>query len=94
MIRWTLIVAAVMMTAAPAAAQDYTGNVDPSAYSGPNVMHSAINAQAKRARSSPRSSEVEARRTCANVPNAKKRLGSRDPRVMDLERMCRQAGYL
>jgi hypothetical protein len=78
------------LVAAAAAAQDYTGNVDPSAYSLPTVMTSAIDAEAKsrKQKLSPKAAAV-----CADLPKTRARLGARDARVREIDRLCRQAGY-
>ncbi|QAY78460.1 hypothetical protein [Sphingosinicella sp. BN140058] len=82
--------AAALMTSA-AGAQDYTGNVDPSAYSLPTVMHSAIDARAKtrKQKVSPKAAAV-----CADLPKTRARLGAADPRVREIDRRCRQAGLV
>lgn len=84
-----------LLLASAGAAQDYTGNVDPSAYSLPTVMHSAINARAKSRAGAPRrTSSREAAAICANdLPKAVARYGSTDRRVARLARLCRQSGY-
>lgn len=47
---WSYALMPAILFAGAAVAQDYTGNVEPSAYSLPTVMHSAINARAPEAR--------------------------------------------
>ena len=95
MIKLMLTMAAAVAVTGTAENQDYTGNVDPSAYSLPTVMHSAINARAARdKRATNRSSSREAAATCANLPKARARFGAHDWRVMRLERLCREAGFV
>jgi hypothetical protein len=87
--------AAAALLSGTAAAQDYTGNVDPSAYSLPTVMHSAINARAKhRAPARRQQLSAKARATCTRLPQTRARLGASDPRVLEIARLCRKAGYL
>jgi hypothetical protein len=87
-----------LLLASAAAAQEYTGNVDPSAYSLPTVMHSAIDARARsaarRSTAPRRLSTRDSAATCANLPKARARLGARDWRVMRLANLCREAGLL
>lgn len=92
MIRALAFIASLTMTI-PLHAQDYTGNVNPSAWIGPTVMHGAINAQARRNGVRGRSSAQEARRTCTELPTYRARLGSGNPRVQQLTKLCRQAGF-
>lgn len=82
---------ATMFVMAAAGAQDYTGNVNPSAWVGPTVMHSAINAQARRngARSSANRRQVE---TCSMKSGFRARHGANDPQVRELYRRCRLMG--
>jgi hypothetical protein len=95
MIKIAIAIAAVLFAGAGAAAQDYTGNVDPSAYSLPTVMHSAIDARAKsdRRRVRPTSAQ-KAAAACANLPRTRAILGAGNWRVLRLARLCRQAGFL
>lgn len=90
MVRSIFGVAITAMIAAPAAAQEFTP-MNPADFSRPLVMHSTIDAQAKRARGG-RSAASEARATCANIPTIRARWGADDHRVQRLTRMCRQAG--
>ena len=94
MIRILLVVPVALMLAGGAAAQDATGNVDPSAYSLPTVMQSAINAQAKSGRKGARPAlSPRARQVCADLPKTRARLGPGDGRVREISRLCREAGY-
>lgn len=94
MIKAAILSSAAFLAASAAAAQDYTGNVDPSAYSLPNVMHSAINAQAKGSKSPRSAISAESRAGCRNLPNFRARFGARDPRIQKMTRLCRELGLI
>jgi hypothetical protein len=94
MINAVILSSAALLMASAAGAQDYTGNVDPSAYSLPNVMHSAINAQAKGGKSPRYTISAESRAGCRNLPNFRARFGARDGRVQKLTRLCRELGLI
>lgn len=76
----------------PVGAQDMLV-LDPSAYSRPMVMHGAINAQARRGTKSLRSSRpVIPARNCANKAQARAKLGSSHPGVIQLYDLCAKQG--
>lgn len=89
--RTMVISAALIMITTPAYAQDYTGNVNPSAWVGPTVMHGAINAQARRngSRSGGTSQQVAA---CAQKSRFRAEYGAENPKVQRLYRLCRGIG--
>ncbi|QAY75827.1 hypothetical protein [Sphingosinicella sp. BN140058] len=94
MIKAVILSSAGFLLTSAAVAQDYTGNVDPSAYSLPNVMHSAINAQAKGAKSPRYTISAQSREGCRNLPSIRARLGARDARVQKITRLCRELGLI
>lgn len=88
-----LMLGGALLLMSAGAAQDYTGNVDPSAYSRPMVMDSAINARARRRTGVPRQKlSPKAEAVCARLPQTRARLGVDDARVREIARLCRQAG--
>lgn len=80
--------------AAPAAFAQDMPVLDPSAYSRPMVMHSAINAQARKRGKQARqpSTRSDSARTCARRPQLLAQYGEDDPRYQNLDRLCRKAG--
>ncbi len=81
-----------LATVAPVGAQDMPV-LDPSAYSRPMVMHGAINAQARRGSKSSRASRpVIPARNCANKAQARAKLGSSHPGVIQLYDLCAKQG--
>lgn len=80
--------------AMPAIAQDYTGNVNPSAWSGPMVMHGSINAQARRnaARRSDRGVTRAQASACSQKARFRSEYGKNHPKVRQLYRLCRGVG--
>ncbi|PAX06974.1 hypothetical protein [Sphingomonas lenta] len=94
--RLLLVTCASLFAAAPSVAQDVLGPVNPVDYTGAMAAQSAANAQARRPSdrtSARRSSASRTARTCANVPAVRARLGADDPKVQELARLCRRAGY-
>lgn len=84
----------VVLLATPAVAQDYTGNVNPSAWSGPMVMHGAINAQARRdaARRSERGITRAQASACARKAQFRSEYGEDHAKVRQLYSLCRGVG--
>lgn len=79
-----------LRTGPVATAQDYTGNVDPSAWSGPMVMHGAIDAQARRNRARHARSATRLQKSaCARKARFRAELGGGNPQVARLYRLCR-----
>lgn len=92
MIRTIIMMVAIALTA-PLHAQDYTGNVNPSAHSGPMVMESAIDAQARRnyqrSNSGATSGQIAA---CRKKAQFRAQHGASNPKVQRLYRLCREIG--
>lgn len=88
------VTAASLLTSSLARAQDYTGNVNPSAYSGPMVMQGAINAQARRdsARRSHRGVTRAQTNGCAQKARFRSRYGADNPKVQRLYALCHAIG--
>jgi hypothetical protein len=91
-----LITPALMALAAPAVAQDY----DPSMAAHESMSQQQFVTQESRIsrnlyRNNARRSGGDARtaQTCANVPRVRARLGAGNPKVQELARLCRKAGY-
>jgi len=58
------------------------------------TMRAHSNRIAKRSgRESSRATMNRTAQTCANVPSVRARLGSNNPKVQELARLCRAAGY-
>lgn len=97
-----MIAAALILAAAPAAAQDMPGAVDLGALSRSQVQSSTADGYAERggARSSgmarsPNGTLLNARSRafCESVPSRRRQFGASDPRVIKLTAACRRAGY-
>ena len=83
----------VLVTAPAVHAQDYTGNVNPSAWVGPTVMHGAINAQARRNGARSRSGvTAQQASACANKSRFRVEYGADHPKVERLYSLCRGIG--
>lgn len=80
--------------AAPAALAQDMPVLDPSEYSRPMVMQSAINAKARKGGSRARQAATrsDSARTCARRPQLLAQYGEDDPRYQNLDRLCRKAG--
>ena len=87
-----LACAALVLSVEPVGAQDYTGNVDPSAYSRPLVMQSAIDARATRGRSGHVAVTLRQKAACANKAQFRAQYGPGDAKVRKLYRLCRAVG--
>lgn len=70
-------------------------DINPADWSRPNVMVEGMRAQSRtsNARTRGQSSAQRAAQTCAELPMYRSRLGAGSPRVQQLTRLCRQAGY-
>ena len=84
----------VVLLATPAVAQDYTGNVNPSAWSAPMVMHGAIKAQARRnaAHRSDRGVTRAQANACSQKARFRSEHGEDHPQVQRLYSLCRGIG--
>ena len=91
--RWIcqlLLASAMALPGSVAGAQDYTGNVNPSTYSGPMVMQGAINAQARRhGGGGATRSQVGA---CARKERFRAAYGADNAKVQRLYSLCRGIG--
>lgn len=93
MLRILALSAIVAATAFPVHAQDYTGNVNPSAWAGPTVMHGAINAQARRNGVRSRSGVTQAQiNGCAQKSRFRAEYGADHPKIKRLYSLCRGLG--
>jgi hypothetical protein len=68
--------------------------IDPAAWSTPNVMVEGMRNQSRSRNRSVPSGEASAIRTCQSLPTFRRKLGARDPKIIKLTSLCRQAGYL
>ena len=90
-----MAVPALLAASPQAAAQDsipYDNLGAAQSIAGTMAVNSHLSGPRSRAARS-RTSEAEARRTCGTVPRLKQRYGARDPRVTDLQQLCRRLGY-
>ena len=85
-----LVLIAGLTIAVPVHAQDYTGNVNPSAWVGPTVMQGAINAQARRNGTRARPSAQV--RACSGKAAFRRQYGAGNAKVQRLYSLCRRAG--
>lgn len=95
MTRFILLVVPTLFAAIPSAAQDsipYDNLGAAQSIAGTMALNSHLSGPRSRAARS-RASEAEARRTCRTVPRLQQRYGARDPRVTDLQQLCRRLGY-
>jgi hypothetical protein len=87
---------ALVLSAAPAAAQDVLGPVNPVDYMPAITMGAAAEASARssgREARSRRGSDANTRRTCAKLPTYRAHYGRSNRQVTQLTRLCRKAGY-
>lgn len=87
---------AATIFAAPALAQDYTGNVNPAQWASSLTMEQTIRAQSRqqaRANRASRDRPTSAAQTCRELPQYRRALGSENARVRKLTALCREAGY-
>lgn len=96
------VVAALLMVPTAATAQDSSvmGNVNPVDYTGAIALGSAAEADAQAAarthvtrRTNAMPLSRKSVRTCQQVPTLAARLGARNPDIVRLTELCRQAGF-
>ena len=92
MLRMFAMIATLTLLGSAAWAQDYTGNVNPSTYSGPMVMQGAINAQARRHGGGGGGATQRQVSACAQKEQFRAAYGAGNAKVQRLYSLCRGIG--
>jgi len=94
--RYFVILGTLVLSAAPATAQDVLGPVNPVDYMPAITMGAAAEASARssgREARSRRGSDANTRRTCAKLPTYRAHYGRSNRQIIRLTQLCRKAGY-
>ena len=95
MMRHKAVLYTLLSIAAPVAAQDVLGPVNPGDYMPAITMGSAADASARSSGQDRhgRGSDAKTRRTCGKLPTYRAHYGRSHPQIVQLTQLCRKAGY-